>query len=132
MPILDTIVLFGAMDPKDPAHRESLRYLSLLDNPEYYLAGFALLEYDIVLKSRGFMPRERMTYHAVLSKDFPNLTTKTRQLSPEAMYMTAMIEEEKSLDYFDAGVAAETKLFDGRVVSKDPVFEKLPGVTRIW
>lgn len=132
MPILDTVVLFGAMDPGDSAHDKSLRYLRLLVNPEYYLAGFALLEYDIVLKSRGFTPRERMTYHAALSSDFPTLAAKTRSLSPEILYMAAKLEQEDDVDYFDAGVAAEARMFDGRVVSKDMVFEKLAGVTRIW
>ena len=61
MPVLDTIVLFGGMDPRGPSHSVSVRYLRLLENPEYYLAGFAILEYDIVLKSRGFSPRQRTT-----------------------------------------------------------------------
>jgi predicted nucleic acid-binding protein len=132
MPVLDTIVLFGALDPKDNAHKESLQYLRLLENPEYYLAGFAILEYDIVLKSRGFTPRKRVTYYAVLSNDFQSLSTKTRRLSPEIMYLAAKLEEEAGLDYFDAGVAAEARMFDGQIVSKDGVFDKLAGITRIW
>lgn len=132
MPVLDTIVLFGAMDPRDSTHAESLRHLRLLEHPDYYLAGFSLLEYDIVLKSRGFSPSERMTYHAVLSNDYPTLATKTRYLSPEIMYMTAKLEQEGGIDYFDAGIAAEAKMFDGRVVSKDPVFDRLSGITRVW
>ncbi len=132
MPVLDTVVLFGALDPKDAAHKESLRYMNMLENVGYYLAGFAMLEFDIVLKSRGFTPRKRMTYHAALSNDFPALGTKTRHLSPEVMYVAARLEEESKLDYFDAGVAAEARLFDGRVISKDGVFDKLAGITRIW
>jgi len=132
MPVLDTIVLFGAMDPRDPSHSESVHYLRLLENPEYYLAGFAIMEYDIVLKSRGFSPRQRMTYHAVLSHDFPTLTTKTRRLSPEIMYMTAKLEQEGGVDYFDAGVGAEAKMYDGQIVSKDSIFDKMTGLKRIW
>ena len=132
MPVLDTIVLFGSMDPKDPLHKESLRYMRLLGQPEYYLAGFAILEYDIVLKSRGLSHRERMTYHAVMSQDYPILATKTRRLSPEIMYMTARLEQEAPMDYFDAGVAAEAKMHDGQVVSKDPIYDKLAGLKRIW
>ena len=132
MPVLDTVVLFGALDPEDEAHNESLRYLRMLTSQGYYLAGFAMLEFDIVLKSRGFTPRKRMTYHAVLSNDFPALVTRTRHLSPEVMYLAAELEEEAKLDYFDAGVAAEARIFDGKVVSKDEAFDKLAGVIRIW
>ena len=53
MPILDTIVLFGTSDPKDTAHKQSLEYMRHLGDPEYYLAGFALVEYDIVMKNRA-------------------------------------------------------------------------------
>ena len=132
MPVLDTLVLFGALDPEDTLHKESLRYLRMLERPEYYLGGFAILEYDIVLKSRGFSPRKRMAYHAVLANDFPAVTTKTRRLSPEIMYLAAKLEDEAGLDYFDAGIAAEAKVFDGLVVSKDGIFDRLTGVTRIW
>jgi predicted nucleic acid-binding protein len=132
LPVLDTIVLFGALDPRDATHKESIRYLGLLERPEYYLAGFALLEYDIVLKSRGFSTSKRMEYHAVLSNDYPVLAKKTRHLSPEVMYRTAELEGEAGVDYFDAGVAAEARMYDGHVVSKDPIFDKLAGITRLW
>src|SRR6266487_3589356 len=41
-------------------------------------------------------------------------------------------EGEAGVDYFDAGVAAEARMYDGHVVSKDPIFDKLSGVTRVW
>ena len=104
----------------------------MLERPEYYLAGFALVEYDIVLKSRGFRPSERMEYYAVLTYDYPVLAKKTRHLSPEVMYRTAELEDEAGVDYFDAGVAAEARMYDGLVVSRDPIFDKLSGVTRAW
>ena len=126
------MVLFGALDSKDANHKESLQYIRQVDRPEYFLAGFAMFEYDIVLKSRGFTPEQRMEYYSVLMNDFPILAKKTRQLSPEVMYRTAELEREASIDYFDAGVAAESRMYDGRIVSKDPIFDKLSGVTRIW
>ena len=132
MPVLDTLVLFGASDPKDTAHKQSLEYLHLLVEPEYYLAGFALFEFDIVMKSRGYSAKDRMTRHALLARDFPVLAIKTRQLSPEVMYLAAKLEEEAGLDYFDAGVAAEAKSHDGQVISSDGAFDKLTGIKRIW
>src|SRR5437667_10630647 len=116
------------MDPRDTSHSESVHYLRLLENPEYYLAGFATLEYDIVLKSRGFSPRQRMTYHAVLSHDFPTLISTTRRLSPEIMYMTAQHEQEGGVDYLDAGDRSEVKRYVDQNVSKCPILCKFTGL----
>ena len=132
MPVLDTVVLFGAVDPKDAAHDKSKRFLARLAEPDYYLASFALLEFDIVMKSRGFSYKQRMLQHALLAKDYPPSTVKVRALSPTVLYLSAKIEGEEGTDYFDAGVAAEAKVLDGRVVSTDKVFDKLKGLKRIW
>ncbi len=132
MPVLDTVVLFGAADPRDPAHEKSRAYLARLVEPAYYLAGFALFEFDIVMKSRRFGYRERMVRHALLARDYPASTRKVRPLSPTTIFLAAEIEGEEGTDYFDAGVAAEAKALDGVVVSTDRVFDKLQGVKRIW
>ena len=132
MPVLDTIVLFGAADPKDPHHRKSSEYLARLMEPGYFIAGFALFEFDIVMKSRGFSFRERMLRHALLARDYPASTSKTRPLSPTTLYLAADIEGTQGIDYFDAGVAAEAKALDGLVVSTDPIFDKLHGLGRVW
>ena len=132
MPILDTVVLFGAADSKDVAHEKSKRFLARLEEPVYYLAGFALFEFDIVMKSRGFSYRERMLQHALLAKDYPAATVKVRSVSPSVLFLAARIEGEEGTDYFDAGVAAEAKSLDGRVVSNDRVFDGLKGLRRIW
>lgn len=132
MPVLDTVVLFGAADPKDPAHGKSVTYLGLLSEPGYYLASFALVEFDIVMKSRGLTYRERMEKHALLARDYPASAAKIRPLSPGILYLAADIEGEVGMDYFDAGVAAEAKVLDGEVVSTDRAFDKIQGVRRVW
>ena len=100
--------------------------------PGYFIAGFALFEFDIVMKSRGFSFRERMLRHALLARDYPASTSKTRPLSPTTLYLAADIEGTQGIDYFDAGVAAEAKALDGLVVSTDPIFDKLHGLERVW
>jgi predicted nucleic acid-binding protein len=132
LPVLDTVVLFGAVDPEDSAHEKSKRFLGRLGEPDYYLASFAMLEFDIVMKSRGFSHVQRMLQHALLAKDYPLSTVKVRPLSPTILYLAARIEGEEGTDYFDAGVAAEAKSLDGMVVSTDRIFDKLEGLKRIW
>jgi len=53
-------------------------------------------------------------------------------VSPTVLYLSARIEGEEGTDHFDAGVAAEAESFDGIVVSRDRVFEKIKGLKRIW
>jgi predicted nucleic acid-binding protein len=132
LPVLDTVVLFGAADPKDPAHEKSLIYLSRLDQPGFYIATFALLEFDVVMKSRGYTYAERTVRHALFARDYPTSSTKVRPLSPEILYLIAKLEGEEKVDYFDAGVAAEAQAYDGQVVSTDGVFDRLQGLKRIW
>ncbi|OLE91974.1 MAG: hypothetical protein AUF79_01190 [Crenarchaeota archaeon 13_1_20CM_2_51_8] len=132
MPVLDTVVLFGTADPKDSAHERSKRFLARLEEPDYYLAGFAMLEFDLVMKSRGFSHGQRMLQHALLAKDYPASTVKVRPLSPTILYLAARIEGEEGTDYFDAGVAAEAKSLDGMIVSTDRIFDGLRELRRIW
>ncbi len=132
MPLLDTVVLFGAADPRDPAHEKSVVYLARLEEPDFYLSSFALFEFDIVMKSRGFTRNQRMERYALLARDYPASTTKVKPLSSTTLYLVALTEEEERLDYFDAGVAAEARTLDGKVVSTDLAFDKIQGIERIW
>jgi predicted nucleic acid-binding protein len=132
LPVLDTVVLFGAVDPRDAGHDKSKRFLARLAKPDFYLASFALFEFDIVMKSRGFSHGQRMLQHALLAKDYSLSTVKVRPLAPTILYLSARIEGEEGADYFDAGVAAEAKSHDGVVVSSDRIFDKLKGLKRIW
>ena len=98
----------------------------------YRLSAFALLEFDIVLKSRAISFNERMEKVALLIKDFPQVTRRMSSITPATIYLTARLEKELSMDYFDAGVASEALQSDGVVVSTDRVFDKVPNLTRVW
>lgn len=91
-----------------------------------------MLEFDIVMKSRGFSYGQRMLQHALLAKDYPLSSVKVRIVSPTVMYLSARIEGEERTDYFDAGVAAQANSLDGIVVSSDRVFDELKGLKRLW
>ena len=71
--------------------------------------------------------RERMVRNALLARDHPATTSRVKALSPQVLYLTSSIEGEEKVDYFDACVAAEAQALDGRVVSTDPVFDRISG-----
>jgi predicted nucleic acid-binding protein len=130
--VLDTVVLFAAADSKDKHHERAKRHLQRIGEPEVYLGAFALFEFDITLKSRGFTFEERMEKYALLLRDHPSLEGKVTKLSPSTFYLTSRLEEETELEYFDAGIAAEALQLDGSVVSSDKAFDKVEGLTRAW
>ena len=132
MPVLDTVVLFASADSKDKHYERAKRHLQRIVEPEVYLGAFALFEFDITLKSRGFTFEERMEKYALLLRDHPPLEGKVTKLSPSTFYLTSRLEKETELEYFDAGIAAEALQLDGSVVSTDRAFEKVEGLTITW
>lgn len=127
-------MLFGAIDSEDEHHEASVAHLRELqsERDDYWLAGFALFEFDVVMKSRGFTFDQRMDYHALLLADFPKVASKTLSVSPTTFRLASEIERDHGLDYFDAGVASESLQKSGVVVSTDRIFESVPNLTRIW
>jgi len=132
LPILDTVVLFAVADTKSRHHSAAKNHMKNLSKKGYRLSTFAILEFDIVLKSRGFSFEERMEKAALLIKDFPKVTKQVSSITPSTIYLTARLEKELSMDYFDAGVASESLQSDGVVISTDRVFDKVPNLTRVW
>jgi predicted nucleic acid-binding protein len=126
------VVLFGAVDSKDNHYQKACMHLQDISEPETYLGTFALLEFDIVMKSRGFSFESRMENHALLLRDYPHLDSKVAAISSATFYLSSKLEDETDLEYFDAGIAAEALQLDGKVVSTDRAFDKVDGLKRIW
>lgn len=103
-----------------------------LREEDYVLSCLALVEFDIVLKSRGFPPEERMEKLALLLADYPQVKDRMGRITPLTLYLSAKLEMEHKLDYFDAGVASEALQHDGIVVSTDKAFDRIPNIKRKW
>ena len=71
MPIVDTVVLFSAADSEDPHHAGAVKCLRNLGREGLLLGEAALVEFDLVLKSRGFAPAVRREEMILLMHDFP-------------------------------------------------------------
>jgi predicted nucleic acid-binding protein len=130
MPILDTVVLFAAADPSDRLHEDGVRHLRKVGG-RLLVGTFALMEFDVVLKSRGLSGSERMKEMALLMKDFPDVASSVHPISPSTLYLAALNEREFGLDYFDSLMAAEAGQHDGAMVSSDRAFDTVPNLKRI-
>lgn len=132
MPVIDTLILFGAADSKDKYHEYGVKYLEGVNKGLYSLPSLALMEFDIVLKSKGFNFVERMEKHALLLADFPNIEKYIVNLSPSVLYNLARLEDEYKLDYFDAGICAQALQVDGIVITVDKKIAAIKEIKTEW
>ena len=124
------MVLFAAADRSDRLH---LQAVSLLNKPGrgLLMGTFALMEFDVVLKSRGFSGKARRDEMTLLTVDFPRVATSVHPISPKTLYLASLCEERFGLGYFDSLLAAEASDHDGVIISTDREFERVPGLSRI-
>jgi len=130
MPILDTAVLFAAADRQDKFHASSRRHLE--QGPLGTMLGtFALVEFDLVLKSRGYSAEGRSELMTMLMTDFPMTSSAVHPISPSTLMVSARLEDKFKLDYFDALLAGEAMELDGAIISSDREFDAISGLRRI-
>ena len=130
MPIVDTVALFAAADPSDRFHGKATAQLRRLGNG-LLLGTFALMEFDVVLRRRGFSARARREEMTLLALDFPGAVASVHPVTPKTLYLAALYDEEFALGYFDSLIAAEASEHDGTVVSTDREFDRIPGLRRV-
>ncbi len=123
-------MIFAAADKSDRYHSDGVKHLEELGK-RVILADSGLIEFDIVLKSRGFDGEERRQEWRRLVEEFPRAGTAIKPVGPTTLYIAAGLEAGYGLGYFDSLVAAEALEFDGEVVSSDRDFDRIPGLRRI-
>ena len=100
MPVIDTLVLFAAADSMDKLHEKGVMFLKEVNNNHLWnLPSFALLEFDLVLKSRGYSESDRMTKYALLMSDYANIELKTMPISAVWNYYCLSEDVPSGYDY---------------------------------
>ena len=133
LPVIDTLVLFAAADSLDKLNEKRLSYLSYVDNKsQWFIPSFALLEFDLVLKSRGYSESDRMEIYALLINDYPNIEKKIIPITPRIIHETARIESLYDIDYFDAGMIATALTLDKKIATADKKIAKIAEIEIIW
>lgn len=114
--ILDTVYLVAYLRPSDPLHQEAEELLSKLGNGRA-VSQAALLDLDLIMKSRGFTARERTRVWALLECVLPSGVIET--LVPSDFAVAVELCETMGLDYFDALVAAQCVVRGARPLTTD-------------
>ena len=129
MPVIDTMILFATADTKHKYHNISKKALeSVNDDDDWWIPSFALVEFDLTLKSRGFSSEERMEKMTLLILKYPNLNQKILPITPTILHETCRLEDIYQLDYFDAGMAATAINIDGKIATVDKEILRVPEV----
>lgn len=129
MPVADTELIF-ALNPKDPKHKNALGKIKEIFN--LVVPDTAILEFQIVLRSRGRTPsqvrkallalRQILSQHKIKEANTLNISLLVNQCE---------LEERYGLSYFDSLIAASALSLDKQIVSDDQAFDKIPNLKRI-
>ena len=129
MPIADTEVLF-ALNPKDPKHPHAIKTLQDLDN--LTVPDTSMLEFQIVLRGRGRSPNQvRNALLAIYEVLRRMEVEENKTISIGLLTLQCELEERYGFTYFDSLIAASALTLDGKVVSDDRAFDKIPNLERI-
>ncbi|MBI3859259.1 MAG: PIN domain-containing protein [Thaumarchaeota archaeon] len=114
---MDTLVLVGALNPKDGLHKEALRHLeSLSGDSETFLPVSCAFEFDLVLKGRSYTLKERENALEWLSYSVPDDKLSCNSLPS---LRAAIRLQEKGMGYFDSMIASLALESGAVVVTKD-------------
>ncbi|MCD6195954.1 MAG: PIN domain-containing protein [Staphylothermus sp.] len=104
MEIVDTVYLVAYFKPSDPLHEDAVRIIENL-NEERRVSQASLIEFDLLMKSRGLRLNDRLKAWMVLNKLISNDSVEA--VLPLDMIIALYLYEKYSLDYFDALIAAQ-------------------------
>ena len=129
MPVADTELIF-ALNPKDPKHETALRKIK--ETPNLVVPDTAILEFQIVLRSRGRTPSQvRIALLALRQILSQHKIREASTLSIGLLVNQCELEERYGLSYFDSLIAASALSLDKQIVSNDQAFDKIPNLKRI-
>jgi len=129
MPAADTEVLF-ALNPRDPKHPHALERLRELDG--VIVPDASALEFQAVLRGRGRGVGQVRDALLALHEALRRMGVKEEgTMSLALLALQCELEERHGLTYFDSLIAASALALDGRVISDDEAFDRVPNLERI-
>lgn len=128
MPIIELDALIAFVNASDKLHRAAARLFDKICAGKIKgakAAASAYLEYELVLRSRGY-PTPEIREHLAAFKNLPNLGEAPLNLN--AVLKAFELREEHGLSYFDSLHAATALLADGEIISSDEAYRKVEGL----
>ncbi len=124
MPVADTELLF-LMNPRDPRHSFAIKALKQLQG-KLFIPDVALLEFEIVPRSRGRSPKQvRRALSSLKSIFIQYGVREVGIIGTDALLLHSDIMERYGLSYFDSLIATAAIMLDGVLVSDDDAFDSV-------
>lgn len=128
MPVIELDMLIGLVNPHDRLHSlaEKLFKEVSAGKIKITVASSALLEYELLLRSRGYSEKEiRLDIEA-----FKNMLSEI-PINSDVMVKASELREKFGLTYFDSLHAASAINVDGVIVSTDREYEGIEDLDAI-
>ena len=128
MTLLETDLIFAYLNEKDRYHEASTRIFDKIKKgSEVSISTLSLVELELLYKSSGY--QDQIQSHLAILSSLPNI--EYSPLSVDIILTSTVLREEHGLSFFDSHYAATAIHGDGKIVSIDQVYTRVPGVTLI-
>lgn len=129
MPLLENDTLFAFLDKNDARHGAARRVFAKLEKGELSVeaSSVALIEMELVYRSEQIEGRLLEDLAAVAT--LPNV--RYVAFTPDVAVASAYIRDSQGLSFFDSHYAAAALGLDGKIISFDRAYDKVPGLTRM-
>ncbi len=129
MVLMENDVIFAYMNEEDRNHDAAVRVFEKLRNGELKvdLSGITLLEMELIYRTQRREPELLRIMAALLT--LPNVNFVP--LTPEIVITSVRLRERVGLSFFDSHYAATALYLDGKVISFDEAYDRVPGLVRV-
>ncbi|MDG7016435.1 MAG: type II toxin-antitoxin system VapC family toxin [Nitrososphaerota archaeon] len=129
MALLENDALFAFLNKGDPHHAVARRVFAKLESGGLAadMSSVSLIEMELVYMSEGLEGRLLEDLSAVAA--LPNV--KYAALTPDVAVASVYLRDSLGLSFFDSHYAAAALRLDGKIISFDRAYDRVPGLTRI-
>ena len=129
MTLMENDVIFAYMNESDENHQAAVKIFQKLREGKLRvdISGITLLEMELIYRSQRRESELLKVMSALLS--LPNVGFIP--LTPEIVITSIRLREKIGLSFFDSHHAATALYLDGRIISFDEAYDKVPGLVRM-
>jgi predicted nucleic acid-binding protein len=129
MPLLENDVVFAYLNELDPHHETAERILKKLQEGEIALdaSSVSLVEMELIYRSED--REDLLLSHLAAIAALPSVAYAP--LTPDLVIAGVYLRQTLGLSFFDSHYAATALSLDGKIISYDKAYDKVPGLSRI-
>ena len=131
MPIIELDLLIAFINKADKHHSIADKIFQKIKNNKLkniHIAVSALLEYELVHKSKGYKEDE-IKEDLKLFQKYPNLNEAP--ITTQTLIKAIELRKTYNLTYFDSLHAATAIQTDKKIISTDTIYDEIPQLKRI-